>query len=236
MKKIIKKVCLIVLCISLILLLNACFVFGSSKASNKSDYVSKSEKIVDAEQASTYLTDVLTKKAYTIEEMAVVPQDDKKDTYFEGKTVWYFAWGKSESNKFTAEEYFAVEDNWDIWIYNVFEDMWSLFYHEITIADGVIYKYSEIKSDPGENLSQYDAAVGLYKRALVYVYTEYKYDKDNPIYIECMGMTQVEEDECYFFEVDGARGKEYFMVSYGGNIYQMRSGVGLRGWGNINDD
>jgi hypothetical protein len=112
----------------------------------------------------------------------------------------------------------------------------SIDKRDITIADGVIYKYSEIKSDPEKKLSQYDAAVGLYKRALVHVYTDHKYDKDNPIYIEYMGITQVEEDECYSFEVDGARGIEYFMVSYEGNIYHIRSGFGLRGWGNINDD
>ncbi len=105
------------------------------------------------------------------------------------------------------------------------------------IAPGVIYNGSVLEGDPGDNLDPYNAAKGLYYRALTNIYDSDDYSVDNPMNLEVVGTYTIEseKDECYLFSVTGSLGEMMFAVSYEGNIYQIGDGIGRRGWGNIND-
>lgn len=82
--------------------------------------------IYNEDEASSYLLDKLDEAGYDIRETAAVYEPNKADAWFGEMAVWYFAWGKSTPEKFTAEKHFAVTYDWEIWEYDVLNEEWSM--------------------------------------------------------------------------------------------------------------
>lgn len=73
------------------------------------------------------------------------------------------------------------------------------------IAEGVIFKGSLLRSDPGDNMPSYEAASGLYNLVLKNELTKGKdYSKEKPMYITCVDITNIDGHECYVLSVSGA--------------------------------
>ncbi|MGI5939951.1 MAG: hypothetical protein ACOX8V_04575 [Thermoleophilia bacterium] len=73
------------------------------------------------------------------------------------------------------------------------------------IAEGVIFKGSLLRSDPGENMPSDEAASGLYSLVLKNELTKgTDYSKEKPMYITCVDITNIDGYECYVLSVSGA--------------------------------
>lgn len=72
------------------------------------------------------------------------------------------------------------------------------------IAEGVFFN-SLLTSDPGENLSPCEAASGLYNLILKDKLVQgTDYSKENPMFITCVDVTDIDGEECYLLSVSGA--------------------------------
>ncbi len=104
------------------------------------------------------------------------------------------------------------------------------------IAPGVIYTGSVLEGDSGDYISAYEAAVGLYYRALTSIY-DWNTDYDeffNPIYISVVG-EESDDIPSYIIDVMCNGNTSRFIVSYQGDIKQVGDGLGVRSWGNISE-
>jgi len=98
----------------------------------------------------------------------------------------------------------------------------------------VIYTGSLLEGDPGDNISPFDAATGLYHLALRDAFSEGSdYSADDPMYIMCVDVLDVDGGECYLFDVSGPFGKAAYAINYAsGEAYEV-SDSGNKGIGNI---
>jgi hypothetical protein len=101
----------------------------------------------------------------------------------------------------------------------------------IQIAEGVTYVQDfESESDPPVGFPPQDAAKALYEQALVNLFDESDYGKDNPLVIREVGLFDIEgSGECYLFNVSDYENS--FAVSYEGAVYEILFGKGIRAWG-----
>jgi hypothetical protein len=75
---------------------------------------------------------------------------------------------------------------------------------EKMIVEGVIFGGSLLKSDPGNNMTPYEAAKGLYDLVLKEKLVKgTDYSKEKPVYITCVDVTDVNGRECYLLSVSG---------------------------------
>lgn len=73
------------------------------------------------------------------------------------------------------------------------------------IAEGVIFKGSLLKSDPGDNMTPYEAASGLYDLVLKNELVKgTDYSEKEPMYITCVDVTDIDGEECYLLSLSGA--------------------------------
>jgi hypothetical protein len=71
------------------------------------------------------------------------------------------------------------------------------------IAEGV-FTNSLLTSDPGDNLTPFDAASGLYNLVLKdKLVSGTDYSKEQPIFITCVNVTAIEGKECYLLSISG---------------------------------
>jgi hypothetical protein len=91
------------------------------------------------------------------------------------------------------------------------------------IVEGV-FTNSLLKSDPGENVTPFDTADGLYNLVLKEKLVQgTDYGKEHPMFITCVNVIDIDGNECYLFSVSGAfntKAWEY-AVGYGDrqNVY-----------------
>lgn len=71
------------------------------------------------------------------------------------------------------------------------------------IVEGV-FTNSLLKSDPGDNLTPFDAANGLFNLVLKEKLIKgADYSKEQPMFITCVDVINIDEKECYLFSVSG---------------------------------
>ncbi len=104
------------------------------------------------------------------------------------------------------------------------------------IVDGVIYTGSLMASDPGDNLSAYDAASALFHLVLQQRYSVASdYSAEKPMVIGYVGVEDIDGGECYRFEVSGAFAVAHYAVNYrDGSVYEI-SESGSKALGTIRD-
>lgn len=72
------------------------------------------------------------------------------------------------------------------------------------IAEGV-FTNSLLKSDPGDNMTPYEAASGLFNLVLKEkLVPGTDYSVEQPMFITCVDVTNIDGEECYLFSVSGA--------------------------------
>ncbi len=72
------------------------------------------------------------------------------------------------------------------------------------IAEGVIFKGSLLEGDPGEYMSPYEAASGLYDLVLKERLNKgADYSDSEPMFITCVDVVEIEGKECYLLSVSG---------------------------------
>lgn len=79
------------------------------------------------DEASDYLLNQLQGLGYSLDGTAVIAEDGGGDTVLPGRDLskWFFAWGKNDADKFTAEKHFAVTAARQVWEYDVLSDEWT---------------------------------------------------------------------------------------------------------------
>lgn len=99
------------------------------------------------------------------------------------------------------------------------------------IAEGVIFAGSLLKSDPGENMTPYEAASGLYEHILsdkLVLGTDYS--AQLPMYITCVDVVNIDGKECYLLSVSGmfnTKAWEYAVdYDYGSQYVYLLSEMG----------
>lgn len=119
-KKVRLGLAIILLTAMVLLCLSAC------KTSENVSSLSSSETLaVTSEQAaSDKLLATLKAAGYPTDGIAIMLEEhaDWKD----GGKAWFFAWGNNTSEKFTAEERFAVTETGSVFKYNILTDDWAL--------------------------------------------------------------------------------------------------------------
>lgn len=98
------------------------------------------------------------------------------------------------------------------------------------IAEGVVFGGSFLESDPGENMTPYEAASGLYYRILADKLEKGSdYSEELPMSITCVDVVDIDGEACYLLSVSGAfntKAWEY-AVCYdydSQNIYLLQDG------------
>jgi hypothetical protein len=79
--------------------------------------------LFDKNEASDYLFDFLGAKGYSLDGTAIISDVDRESL---GLEAWFFAWGKNDIEKFTAEKRFAVTSLRQVWEYDVLSDEWTI--------------------------------------------------------------------------------------------------------------
>jgi len=83
--------------------------------------------IYNEDEASSYLMSMLEENGYDMNDTAIVVDESGGDAWFGDMAVWYFTQGMNTSSKFTAEKYFAVTYDWEIWAYDTANEEWTLW-------------------------------------------------------------------------------------------------------------
>ena len=83
--------------------------------------------LYDAFEAADYLIETLTAAGYNMTGTAVIEDEDGGDAWFGDMAVWYFSWGGGEPGQYTAEGYFAVTYDWEVWQYDTASDEWLMW-------------------------------------------------------------------------------------------------------------
>lgn len=93
------------------------------------------------------------------------------------------------------------------------------------IADGVIYTGSQLEGDSGENMPPYEAVISLYDAVLKKAFSlGSDYNEEDPMYIACIDVMEIDGMECYRIEVNGVFGNKSYAVNYNyenQNIYEV---------------
>jgi hypothetical protein len=79
--------------------------------------------LFDENEASDYLLDFLGANGYSLDGTAVFSRVGDEDLGFD---AWFFAWGKNDPEKFTAEKHLAVNSLRQVWEYDVLSDEWNI--------------------------------------------------------------------------------------------------------------
>lgn len=101
---------------------------------------------------------------------------------------------------------------------------------EEPIAEGVVFGGSLLEGDPGENMTPYEAASGLYYSILASELEKgLDYSEELPMSITCVDVVEIGGEECYLLSVSGAFNTKAweFAVSYdydSQNVYLLQDG------------
>ena len=79
------------------------------------------ERLQTEREAMDYLGDELVRQKVLVEGTALVAEGEEMQ---DGVKKWFFAWGTSTAEKFTAERRFSVDESGQIWEYDAVEDEW----------------------------------------------------------------------------------------------------------------
>lgn len=79
------------------------------------------ERLQTEREAMDYLGDELVRQKVLVEGTALVAEGEEMQDEVK---KWFFAWGTSTAEKFTAERRFSVDESGQIWEYDVVKDEW----------------------------------------------------------------------------------------------------------------